>query len=272
MHETGCMGRLRVVLSWVFVRGPAAAYELADSGSSLFSVGALVVMALFAGLGAGIGALVGVLIGASVFDAALTGAAIGFGTVVAWLLLIFVVVAVLWVRGISPAETASGQKPHMGRHASGPIAGWRRLGDPLVPLSLVGFLALMTVMFGGIGAHSWYESRPRSEPTSVVDGSVVAVHGPGLLEKGSGSVTIRYTVQGTDYSIEVNADTGDRLLRQGDVVPVEYLVARPADGRITWAVESARSDVTFWLVLAGVCGMLGVASGIGHLVGRRRAR
>jgi len=101
---------------------------------------------------------------------------------------------------------------------------------------------------------------------------VVAVHGPGLLEKGSGSVTIRYTVQGTDYSIEVNADTGDRLLRQGDVVPVEYLVARPADGRITWAVESARSDVTFWLVLAGVCGVLGVASGIGHLVGRRRAR
>ncbi|MEU4604215.1 hypothetical protein AB0F43_14640 [Kribbella sp. NPDC023972] len=67
------MGRVRALLGWVFVRGPAAAYELADSGSSLFSVGVVAAMGLFAGMGAGIGALVGMVAGGSVSDAVFAG-------------------------------------------------------------------------------------------------------------------------------------------------------------------------------------------------------
>jgi hypothetical protein len=262
------MVRVRAVLSWAFVRGPAAAYELADSGSSLFSLGVLAAMVLFAALGAGTGAVVGLLTGGSVSDAALVGAAIGFGTVVAWLLLILGVVAVLWIRGTSPAETASGRKP-AGRHAASD--GWRRRGQPLVPLSLVAFFALMTVALGADGGYSWHQSRPRSEPTAVVDGTVVAEREPGWFSRGSGSVVIRYTVGGVDYTVETGREPGDRVLRAGDVVPVEYVVTRAADGRSTWAVEAARSDGVFGLVGAAGCAGLGVVSGIGYLVGRWRS-
>src|SRR5262245_190952 len=73
MDQTGSVGRIRVVLSWVFIRAPAAVYEFldAEAGSMLSSVVVLGGMALLTGAGAGIGALVGLLTGGSVGDAAL---------------------------------------------------------------------------------------------------------------------------------------------------------------------------------------------------------
>ena len=79
MHHTWRMARVRRVLGWVFVRGPAAAYALADSGSSLVGFAGILGMFLVAGLGAGIGALVGLLAGASVGNAAFVGGAVGIG-------------------------------------------------------------------------------------------------------------------------------------------------------------------------------------------------
>jgi hypothetical protein len=259
------MPQIRWMLRWVFVRGPAEFWRLAERDSWWLLTGVLVSGAA----GAGVGALVGVLTGISTDDGAFYGGMIGVGSALVWLVLAMVVLGVLWARGITPAEAAAGKRPE-GDEVRRPTAGWRRRGQPLVPLSAVGFLALMAVVFGAIGAFAWEDARPQDELTAVVDGSVVVVHGPGLLDRGSGSVTIRYVVQGADYSIEVDADIGDRVLRQGDVVPVEYVVARPAEGRSTEAVESARSDTVFWLSSAGVCGLLAVASGIGYLVGRRR--
>jgi hypothetical protein len=261
------MLRIRWMLRWGFVRGPAEFWRLAERDSWWLLTGVLA----SGGAGAGIGALVGVLTGISTDDGAFYGGMIGVGSALVWLVFAMVVLGVLWARGITPAEAAAGKRPQ-GDEIRRPAAGWRRRGQPLMPLSAVGFLALMAVIFGAIGAFAWEDARPQDEPTAVVDGSVVAVHGPGLLDRGSGSVTIGYTVEGADYSMEVDADVGDRVLGQGDVVPVEYVVARPADGRSTWAVESARSDATFWLVSAVVCGVLGIASGIAYLVGRRRAR
>jgi hypothetical protein len=40
------------------------------------------------------------------------------------------------------------------------------------------------------------------------------------------TVIVRYTVGGVAYSIETARDPGDRFLRAGDVVPIEYVVAR----------------------------------------------
>ena len=234
----------------------------------MFAVGALAAMTLFAGLGAGIGALAGVLIGGSVSDATFVGAMIGLGTVMAWFLLLLVVVAVLWVRAISPAETATGRQPS-GRHAAS--YGWRRRGQPLVPVSLVLFFAGMTVLIGADGAHSWHESRPWPEPTSITDGTVVAEHEPAWFDRGSGTVIVRYAVGGVDYSIETGRDPDDRFLRAGDVVPVEYVVARPAAARSTWAVEGARSDGAFGLTVAGICAGLAAISGVCYLVGRWRS-
>jgi hypothetical protein len=72
------------------------------------AVGVVVAMGLFAGVGAGIGALVGMVAGGSVSDAVFVGAMIGLGTVMAWLLLTLVVVAVLWIRAISPRRRRAG--------------------------------------------------------------------------------------------------------------------------------------------------------------------
>lgn len=252
------------------MRGPAAVYEFADAeaGSWLWTAAVLGAMSLVSGLGAGIGALVGVVTGGSVGDAALDGGLIGMACLIAWLLLTLVVVAVLWVRGMSPGEAATGQKPH-GKHAAG--YAWRRHAEPLVPGALVLFFVVMTVVIGADGTLSWHSSRPRHEPTAVVDGTVIAELEPGWFDRGPGKVTIRYAVGAVDYSIDVGRDPGDRFFRTGDVVPVEYVIARPADGRSAWNVESARSDARFGFWVAGICGGLGVLSGAGYVGGRWRS-
>jgi hypothetical protein len=262
------MRRVRAGLGWVFVRGPAAAYAFADSGSSLFGVAALAAMALVAGLGAGIGALVGLVIG-NPGDAAFVGGMAGIGAVMVWLVLCLVVVAVLWVRGVSPSRVAAG-KPSAGRHASADD-GWRRRGQPLVPGSPVGFFLIIAVPFGVLGLHARSVAQPAEQPTAITNGTVVAVHEPAWHEKGSGSVDIRYTVNGVDHTFETTRDPGDHFLRLGDVVPVEYVVAEPAKARSTWAVEAAREDAVFWPWLAGICAVLGLLSGAGYVAGRWRS-
>lgn len=271
MHDTWCMGRIRGALSWAFVRGPAAAYELADSGSSLFGIGAVAAIVLVGALGSGVGALVALVAHSPVGDAAFVGGMIGLGVVMAWLVLIVVVVAVLWVRGIRPVETATGERP-AGRHAAAHSSGWRRRGEPLVPLSLVLFFVIIAVPFGGLGLQARSAARPADGPTATTNGTVVAIHEPSWFDKGSGTVDIRYGVSGVEHTFKTGRDPGDEhFFRLGDVVPVEYVVAEPGKGRSTWAVESARSDQTFWLWLAGGCAVLGLLSGAGWLVGRLRS-
>jgi len=104
------MPRIRWVLAWVFVRGPAAVYELGESGSWIFTPILLAGMALTAGVGAGIGALVGVLAGTSVSDASFNGLMIGLATLMGWLVMSLVVIGVLWIRGISPSEAFAGKE------------------------------------------------------------------------------------------------------------------------------------------------------------------
>ncbi|WP_327637302.1 hypothetical protein OHB24_02620 [Kribbella sp. NBC_00482] len=230
------MGRIRGALSWAFVRGPAAAYELADSGSSLFGMGVVAAVLLVGALGTGIGALVALVAHSPVGDAAFVGGMIGLGVVMAWLVLMVIVVAVLWARG-----------------------------KPVVPLSLVLFFALMTVAFGGLGLHARSVAQVADQPTTITSGTVVKIHEPGWFDKGSGTVDIRYAVSGVEHTFNTARDPGEHFLRLGDVVPVEYVVAEPGTARSTWAVESARSDRTFWLWLAGGCAVLGLLSGVGWL-------
>ncbi|WP_329002690.1 hypothetical protein OHA18_05980 [Kribbella sp. NBC_00709] len=263
------MGRLRAVLSWGFVRGPAAAYAFLDTGSALASFASVAAIVLIAALGAGVGALVGVVTRSSVGAAAGVGALIGGGVLVAWLLLCLVVVVVLWVRGVSPVETATGEKP-AGRHAA-PSSGWRGRGEPPVPVSLVLFFVLITLPFGSLWMHARQLSRPWDGPTATTSGTVVTVHEPDWWEEGSGSVDIRYSVAGTNYEFETGRDPGEHFLAVGEVVPVEYVVAGPAAGRCVWTVESARSDATFWFWLSAGCAGLGLLSLIGFLAGRWRS-
>ncbi|MFC6161674.1 hypothetical protein [Kribbella jiaozuonensis] len=263
------MGRVRAVLSWGFVRGPAAAYAFLDTGSALASFASVAAIVLFAAIGAGIGALVGLATPSSVGDAAGVGALLGGGVLVAWLLLSLVVVAVLWVRGVSPIETATGEKP-TGRHAA-PSAGWRGRGEPLVPVSLVLFCLLMTLAFGGEWVHARKLSRPLDGPTATTTGTVATVHEPPWWDNGSGSADIRYAVAGTDYVIETGRDPGEHFLALDEVVPVEYVVGGPATARCVWTVESARSDAAFWFWLAAGCAGLGLLSLSGFLVGRWRS-
>ncbi|MET9317807.1 hypothetical protein ABZX12_38800 [Kribbella sp. NPDC003505] len=281
------MRRLRGALTWAFVRGPAAAYALADSGSSLFGIGALLAMLLVAALGAGVGAVVALATGRPAEDAAFVGGMIGLATVVAYLVLMVVVVGILWVRGVTPSEVATGTKPAAsapsgrasaapsGRHAAASSGregtGWRRRGEPLVPGSLVLFFVLVAIPFGALGLHARSAAASADGPTAITDGTVVAIHEPRLLDKGSGTVDIRYSVGGADHSFETDRDAGDDIFRLGDVVPVEYVVAEPGKARAVWAVESAREDAVFWLWLSGVCAGLGVLSGVGYLVGRWRS-
>ncbi|GAA1605345.1 hypothetical protein GCM10009789_69130 [Kribbella sancticallisti] len=266
------MARIRSMLNWIFVRGPAAFYELAESGSWLFTLGTLGGMAVAAGLGAGVGALVGLLAGTSVSAAADTGFMIGLFSLLAWMVMSGVVVAVLWIRGIAPGALATDHESPRGRHAVKAEHGWRRPGEPLVPGSLVAFFGLMVVIFGSLGVKAWHDSRPWDEPTAVVDGAVVEVEEPGWIDKGAGSVLVRYVVAAKDHVIEIDRDPGEHFLRLDDRLPVEYAVARPARARAVWEVESAREDRTGWAVMTGLCGVLGAASGVGYLVGRRKRR
>jgi hypothetical protein len=261
---------MRRVLSWVFVRGPAAFYEFADAnqGSTLFMLVILGALAVTGGLGAGIGALVGLMIGAVIGDAVFVGAMIGLAVLFAWLIWSLILVAVLWVRGRAPIEVVAG-KPSAGRH-SAPMMGWRRPGDPLVPGSLVAFLALMTAAAAGGSLYSWYHSRPLPSPTVVVDGKVVEEREPAWFSKGDGSVIIRYDVPGGSRSFETTTDPGEHILRLGDVVPVEYSEHDPTNGRSTWAADDARGDATFLRIAALGVGGLGLISGVGWVVGRRR--
>ncbi|MFF0264459.1 hypothetical protein [Kribbella sp. NPDC004536] len=260
------MGRVRRVMGWVFVRGPAAAYVLADSGWSLMGI---LGMVLLGGAGAGIGAFAGVATSASVGDGAFVGGMVGVGVAIAWLLLSLVVAAVLWVRGVSPAQVASRKEP-VGRHAAA-SDGWRRRGEPVVPGSLVGFFALMAVAGGVIGGLSWSDSRRSSAPSGTVDGAVVRTREAGWFSKGSGTAVVRYAVDGVEYTFETPRDPGDHFLRTGDVVPVVYVVAEPARGRSTWELEDVRLDATIGLTIGAVCGGLGLISGGWYLVGRWRS-
>jgi hypothetical protein len=267
------MSRIQWVLAWVFVRGPAAFYQLGESGSWIFTPIVLAGIALTGGVGAGLGALVGVLAGTSVSDASFNGGMIGLGTLMGWLVMSLVVIGVLWIRGITPTEAVIGpqEEPH-GRHAGRPAAdGWRRRGERLVPASLIGFLALIGVFFGFLAANAWHDSRSWDEPTAVVNGVVVQVDGPGPIERDSGTAVVRYSVGPDDHTIEIGRNPDDEhFLSLGDVLPVEYAVARPGQARAVWAVESARDDLTFWGLSAGACAVLAAASGVGYLVGRRR--
>jgi hypothetical protein len=262
------MASVRTLLRWVFVRGPVAFFRLGESESWLFTPILLGGMAGAAGVGAGIGALAGAVAGIPVSDAAFTGVMIGFVVLMAWFVLSILVIVVLWFRGITPAEAAVGAKPVPGSPATSD--GWRRPGQALIPASAVGFFVLMTVAFGALAAHSWYGSRSWDEPTALVDGSVVAVHKPSVFSKGSGKVDVRYTVGGQEHTIKIGADPGDRFLRMGDALPVEYSTGDPNRARAVWAVESSRSDVTFWGISAALCGVLGIATGVGYLVGPRQ--
>ncbi|GAB2630138.1 hypothetical protein [Kribbella swartbergensis] len=264
------MSRLRSVLQWAFLRGPAGFYELADSSPGLVSVLVLVALAAAGAVGAGIGALIAFATAQPLSPAVDTGIVIAVVALMGWFAMSLVVLGVLWVRGVTPAEAYGGQPS--GRHAAGSVAGWRRRGEALVPGSLVGFFAVVTVIFGAISVDAWQMSRPWSEPTALIDGVVVTFHEPGLLEKGSGTVIVRYTVDGSSNQLEIDADTGDRMIKVGDTIPVEYAVNRPARARAVWTVEAGRTDAPFWAGLSALCAVLGAASGIGYLIGRRRRR
>lgn len=258
------------MVRWVFLRGPAAFYQLADSRPGLLSLLAVVALAAAGGLGAGIGALIALATARPLSPAVDTGALAAILALTGWFGMSIVVVGVLWVRGVTPAEAVAGQPA--GRHAAGSAPGWRRRGQPLVPGSLVGFFAIVAVIFGAVGVHAWQVSRPWSEPTAVVDGVVVNFHEPGLIEKGAGTVVVRYTVDGSSHTLEIDADTGGRVIKVGDTLPVEYAVNRPARARAVWTVETARTDAPIWAGLSGLCAVLGAASGIAYLVGHRRRR
>lgn len=136
-----------------------------------------------------------------------------------------------------------------------------------MPGSLIGFFAIVAVIFAGLGVHAWQVSRPWPEPTAVVDGVAASFHEPGLLDRGAGTVVVRYTVGGAPYTLDIAADTDDRVIKQGDTVPVEYAINRPTHARAVWTVEAGRTDAPFWAGLAGLCAALGVASGVGYLSG-----
>ncbi|MGH3465391.1 MAG: hypothetical protein ACRDP9_28310 [Kribbellaceae bacterium] len=210
------MSRVRSVLRWVFVRGPAAFYELAESSPGLISVLTLAALAGAGGLGAGIGALIALSTTRPVSPAVDIGVVTGILVLVGLAVMSLVVVGVLWVRGVSPAEAYAGRAT--GRHAAGSVAGWRRRGDALVPGSLIGFFAIVAVIFAALGVHAWQVSRPWPEPTAVVDGVAASYHEPGLLDRGAGTVVVRYTVGGAPYTLELAADTDDRVIKHGDTV------------------------------------------------------
>lgn len=173
------------------------------------------------------------------------------------------------VRGASPAAVAT-EHPGRGRHAAKGADGRRRRSVALVPGSLVGFFALMAVVFGFLASQSWQSSRPWHGGTAVVDGSVVELVEPGFTGRSAGEVIVRYVVSGSEYRLETGRDPGDHFFRLNDVLPVEYVVAGPARARAVWAVESARADLHLWTVVSGLCAVLSIATGLGYLVGRRR--
>lgn len=115
------MSRVRSVLRWVFVRAPAAFYELAESSPGLISVLTLAALAGAGGLGAGIGALIALSTTRPVSPAVDIGVVTGILVLVGWAVMSLVVVGVLWVRGVPPAEAYAGRPT--GRHAAGSVAG-----------------------------------------------------------------------------------------------------------------------------------------------------
>jgi hypothetical protein len=128
----------------------------------------------------------------------------------------------------------------------------------------------MTLCFGFLAGQSWQNSRAWDEATAVVDGTVVEIFEPGLMVKGSGSVLVRYVAGGAEHEIEIGRNPGEHLLRLGEVLPIEYAVARPGRARAVLAAETARSDLGLWAVIAGLFAVLAIASGAGYLVGQLR--
>ncbi|MEU4394826.1 hypothetical protein [Kribbella sp. NPDC023855] len=128
----------------------------------------------------------------------------------------------------------------------------------------------MTLCFGFLAAQSWKDSQAWDEASAVVDGVVVEVFEPGLMEKGSGSVLVRYAAGGAEYELEIGRDPGEHFLRLKDSLPIEYAVARPSQARAVWAVEAARADRGLWIVIAGLCAVLAIGTGVGYLVGMSR--
>jgi hypothetical protein len=232
-------------------------------------------MALVGDLGAGIGALAALVAGRQVSSAAANGFFVGLGLVIGWMLTALLVVAVLWARGISPAEAYAGKQRRrpVGRHSGPRVDGWRQPGDPMVPGSLVASFALMTVVFGAIGAAERVDSRPWREPTAVVVGTVVKDNEPGFVDRSEGTVDVRYDVAGRFYTVEIDADPDDEgILREGDTTPIEYAVDRPERARSVVAVEYQRGDVEGLAVFVGILALVGLASGVGYVAGRRRTR
>jgi len=166
------MPRTRSALNWVFLRGPAHLYDVAESESLLPAAG----LAGLAGLGGGVGALIGLAGRREGTGAAQIGAAIGLGLAATYLVLTIAFNCVLFLRGVNAVEAARrSERLDERTRKNREDFYWQ---DRRGPALLVVLLALVTLAAAALTATAWRQNRDGVvDEESFALGSVVALDG-----------------------------------------------------------------------------------------------
>jgi hypothetical protein len=268
---------VRRLLRQLFLVGPCRLYLRGEAtGGSVPFVFIVGLFAVAAAIG-GVFALVAVVVDASAADYFFIGALAGLGLVIAWIVYVVVVLAVLWLRGISPSAVP-GVLPAArsnARHAAitSDDPNWRRRGDPLVPRSLVAFFALTGAVFLADGIFTVDQGVFDGDLATTSAEVVRYDDGPGGF--GERELVVRFTAAGREITTKVKAEDRveeSRVPAPGGRQDVEYVVTDPARARPAGATQANRDDAHFSRVCAYVCWSLAALTGVAYLVGRRRSR
>lgn len=127
----------------------------------------------------------------------------------------------------------------------------------------------LAVIIGGVALAAWLNSRPW-DGTAVIDGKVAAVYEPPWFDDGQGKAWIQYYAGDSWHQFERGWNSHGHQLRTDEVLPVEYVIAKPSKARTVWQVEDWRGRVRPLASIAGGLGALGLIALISYVIGERR--
>lgn len=230
-------------------------------------------------LSGGVGCVVALVRRTDVGDAFWMWAIGGLGALTGWAAYSLLLIAVLWALGRAP-HTIPGvveSTPSGATHAksTGETGEWRRRArDPLVPMSLAAFFAIMAGYLFADALSTRHQEQDFSGELRTATATVLR-YDDGRWGFGDRKLVVRFEAGGTTITSSVRAEDTDEdtgVPDPGGTLEVEYLPSDPYRVRPAGTAEYKRDDGEFTLVFGAVCAGLAVVCVGANLVGRRRRR
>ncbi|WP_328328171.1 hypothetical protein OHA70_02830 [Kribbella sp. NBC_00382] len=138
---------------------------------------------------------------------------------------------------------------------------------------VLGWLCAVGALVAGVVAvGAWWTGRPWTEPTAVVNGTVVELRASKDLYDDAGYAYIRYSADGSEHQLKTDWVLQRHKLQLNELVPIEYTVARPDRSRAVWFVDRMHSTTRISSYIGGGFGVLALFFGTSYVIGARRVR